>query len=87
MEDKYEVWLRDKRTGNRRSIILWAQSFSDAEQLVMFGANTRILFDLTKNEEIIRIDKEYDAELLTHDEQKRNEFLLSIEPDNFSRKV
>ena len=48
-----EVWLRNKRTANRRSIILWADSFSDAEDKAMDGSLTRKWFD-PGNEEIIR---------------------------------
>ena len=61
-EDKsnYEVWLRNRSSGNRRSIILWASSFADAEDQVMNGAMTKEWFDI-RNEEIIKIDKEYDA--------------------------
>lgn len=60
MPSNYEVWLRDKRTGNRRSIILWAESFGDAENIAMDGSLTRKWFDIG-NEEIVKIDKEYDA--------------------------
>lgn len=59
MESNYEVTLRDKRTGNRRSIILWATSFGDAESLVGDGKLTAQYYNI-KDEEIIRIDKEYE---------------------------
>jgi hypothetical protein len=61
MPSNYEVWLRDKRTGNRRSIILWAESFGDAESQAMDGSLTRKWFDIG-NEEIFKIDKEYDTD-------------------------
>ncbi len=61
MEAYYEVWLRDKRTGNRRSIILWANSFGKAEELVLEGRYTRMNSNITNDEEVGRIDKEYDA--------------------------
>lgn len=77
MENNYEVWLRNKRTGNRRSIILWACSFADAEGLAMAGSYTKGWFNID-HEEIFRIDKEYEVD--TYDEQKRQEFLLTIEP-------
>lgn len=78
MEANYEVWLRDKRTGNRRSIILWATSFADAEALVGDGKLTAQYYNI-KDEEIIRIDKEYETD--TFDERKRMEFLLTLEPE------
>jgi hypothetical protein len=60
MHTNYEVWLRDKRTGNRRSIMLWASSFGEAEKLAMDGSLTRKWFDIG-NEEIFKIDKDYDV--------------------------
>ena len=80
MESNYEVWLRDRRTGNRRSIILWASSFSEAEQLALNGSYTKQWFDI-RHEEIFKIDKEYDPEpLLSHDEIAKMNWLISIEP-------
>ena len=57
MPTNYEVWLRDKRTGNRRSIILWAESFSDAEVKLWMVVSTRKWFDLVTKKSI-RIDKD-----------------------------
>ena len=84
MENKYEVWLRNKRTGNRRSIILWASSFREAEELVISGAFTRERNVITKDEEIIQIDKAYsdiqnDREVASLDSYDK--MLLEIEPE------
>jgi len=61
VETNFEVWLRDKRTGNRRSVIVWATSFADAEQIVGDGKFTAQYYNI-KHEEIVRIDKEYDSD-------------------------
>jgi hypothetical protein len=73
MPSNYEVWLRDKRTGNRRSIILWAESFADAEAQAMDGSLTRKWFDIG-NEEIFKIDKEYETD--THDHRDHESAIL-----------
>jgi len=59
--EQYEVVLRDKRTGNRRSIMVAASCFAEAEAEVTDGTYTRKYFDIG-NEEIIRIDKDYETD-------------------------
>jgi hypothetical protein len=65
-KENYEVTLRDKRTGNRRSLFFAGTSFKDVEDQITDGYNggdwaTSYAYFDAGNEEIIRIDKEYDA--------------------------
>ena len=55
MLHKYEVTIRNRPTGNRWSLMFWADNFADAER------QAKTFTDEQKDEEIIEISKDYDA--------------------------